>query len=356
MMIRPLDIVVVALPQDRGRAEPILTSLVSHSIAGTYSTRLLTPDPTSPEAWGAAESDVRSANCVIFCWSRSTQHTHAAGYRALASETLLDGRALAVELEPGSRPDEQAGCTTYPLHGWRGQNTGPVAWLTGRVYTAHIAAAAREKVLGRDPPPPFATRELLRRRAWALLLGVGAVIGIPATLAGLWVDGGQIMESVQLTARTRANHLSIGRVVPDEALRGNESGGRFDWTISGIVLLGGNAPEFSGVRLFLAPEHEGNDANSGWKAVDITHALDSRMVGGAQSFRLSVTLPELDRVVFCLQRPPPGQSPRANGTSLPDRVDTTFEVIHGEPDGRSTFSQVSEPRVIHKAASPCGVK
>ena len=73
----PLDILILALPADRDRAEMVLDGLHEARVAGIHPTRIETADPQVP-AWAGVAEQARASRCVLFCWSRATQAPEAA--------------------------------------------------------------------------------------------------------------------------------------------------------------------------------------------------------------------------------------------------------------------------------------
>lgn len=183
----PPDILILALPLDRARAEQVLDGLHQANIASLHATRIETVDPRSP-GWVAVSRLARDARCVLFCWSRHTAAPDAAPLRALGENLFAGATAISVELDRGSRPAELAGSTTYPAYGWRCRPGALLRFLFGDIHRLQIAVAAQRKVSGQDPPPPAAFWELLRGRGWVAIVGVFALIGTFSTLWGLWND------------------------------------------------------------------------------------------------------------------------------------------------------------------------
>lgn len=176
------DILVLALPVDRDRAEQVLDGLYQAKVAGVHSTRIETPDPNSLQ-WRSATSLARDSRCVLFCWSRATAAPEAAPLRALGAELLARNTALSVEFDSGAAPAEMAGATTYPAHGWRCRPGAVLRFLFGDIHRLQIAVAAQRKVSGQDPPPPVAFWRLLSGRGW---IALGSGIGLLLTASGLW--------------------------------------------------------------------------------------------------------------------------------------------------------------------------
>lgn len=183
----PLDILILALPADRDRAEMVLDGLHEARVAGIHPTRIETADPQVP-AWAGVAEQARASRCVLFCWSRATQAPEAAPMRALGAELLAADTALSVELDHGAAPPEMAGATTYPAQGWRCRPGAVLRFLFGDIHRAQIAVAAQRKVSGQDPPPPAAFWQLLRGRGWAAMIGLFALLGTGSTLWSLWND------------------------------------------------------------------------------------------------------------------------------------------------------------------------
>ncbi len=140
--------------------------------------------------WVEAARAVEACQCVIFCWSRAANDSEAEPFRTLAERIYRAGHAISVELDEGSKPSSLLNCTTYPLYGWRAQNGIWQRLLHGRGFITQIAAAAEQKVLGIDPPLPAAYWRLIRRQAWASLLGFVAVLSFIGLSLGFYRDPG----------------------------------------------------------------------------------------------------------------------------------------------------------------------
>jgi hypothetical protein len=182
-----IDIIVFALPVDRERAGAIVDALVERQIAGVNRTRFITEHPDSG-GWREAVNAVQNCPCVIFCWSRASAAPDAELMVVLARRVLMAGHAISVELDVGARPAALAVCTTYPLHDWRARPGGWRWFLYGKGFVTQIAAAAQQKVLGRDPPPPSAYWRLVRAQAWIGLGGTAFALGIAASLIQFYRD------------------------------------------------------------------------------------------------------------------------------------------------------------------------
>lgn len=182
-----LDILILALPTDRARAEMVLDGLHEAKVAGVHPTRIETPATHSTD-WVETARIGRAARCVMFCWSQDTAAPEAGPLRALGAELAARGTALSVELDYGSAPSELTGVTTYPAYGWRCRPGAALRFLFGDIHRAQIAVGAQRKVAGQDPPPPAAFWQLLRGRGWAAIVGFFALLGTASLLWGLWND------------------------------------------------------------------------------------------------------------------------------------------------------------------------
>ncbi len=179
-----IDIVIFSLPADEQRAGDILDAMKSRGEAGKYRTRFVAAHPADAD-WRAAKARAGESDCVIFVFSKATEVQETLRYRRLAETTHADGRAIAVELDPGSLPAELAGCSTYLLDGPR---ANPAWWfraLFGNPHKNLIVAAATDKAEGRDPPSHAALRGIALKQFWQRLLGVAAVIGVISSIIGI---------------------------------------------------------------------------------------------------------------------------------------------------------------------------
>lgn len=180
-----IDILLLTLPADHVRAARIADALVERGVAGPHRTRFVSAHPADPD-WQETVTLARDCPCVIFCWSRATVALHIAPMRALYAELLSKDQAIAVELDSGTRPDSNDGCSTYPFHGWRSGRGWAQQFVFGSGFATQIVVAAQQKVLGRDPPPPGAYRHMIRRQAWVLLVAIASTLSVFSTLLGLW--------------------------------------------------------------------------------------------------------------------------------------------------------------------------
>lgn len=182
-----VDILVLCLPGDRDRASVIPDALIRSGVAGSYRTRFLSPEPDGT-GWAEAVQAAAAAPCTIFCWSHAAQRSAAEPMRQLGGRALANRTALSVELDQGATPPSMAGSTIYPLHGWRARPGALGLFVFGRGFATDIAAAAQEKVIGRDPPPPSAYWRLIRRQAWIAGGTLAFALGIVSTLWGFYRD------------------------------------------------------------------------------------------------------------------------------------------------------------------------
>lgn len=183
----PLDILILALPADRARAEMVLDGLHQAKVAGGHATRIETPAPQSPE-WVEVARMARASRAVLCCWSANTGGAQGMAMRALGADLLTRGTVLSIELDRGATPPELAGSTVYPAFGWRCNPGFVLRFLLGDIHRAQIAVAAQRKVSGQDPPPPAALWQLVRARGWVAIVGFFAVLGTAATLWSLSTD------------------------------------------------------------------------------------------------------------------------------------------------------------------------
>jgi len=186
-MTRTSDIIVFTLPVDRARAALITEGLVSAGIAGPYATRLIAEHPDDA-GWREAERAAESSACVVFCWSVNTAAPDAHLFRDLGARVLAANNAISVELDRASRPPAMARSTTYPLYGWCVRKNAITRFCFGDGYVAQIVVAAREKVIGNDPPSPGAIWNMVRAQAYVAALGLGALIGISSGVLQFYRD------------------------------------------------------------------------------------------------------------------------------------------------------------------------
>jgi hypothetical protein len=162
--------------------------LVETKIAGLWTAAIVIVEPDRKADWKEARRKALQCKCAIFCWSDATSKPEARAMTILARRVLEKKRAIAVELNAGARPAVLAGCTTYPLHDWRAR---PRIWhrfVFGNRFVTQIAAAAQQKVLGRDPPPPSAYASLVRAQAWMTMVGLAAVLGFATSVLEVYRD------------------------------------------------------------------------------------------------------------------------------------------------------------------------
>lgn len=182
-----IDIIVLAIPADRARAEAVLDGLFEAEVAGPNRTRFLTEHPLDA-GWTEAARAAANCPCVIFCWSMATLAEDAEPFRRLAAEVQARDHALSVELDKGTRPAALRGSTTYPLYGWHAHPRGWGRFVFGNRFVMQIAVAAKRKVSGQDPPPPQALWRMMRGQAWAVVVGFCAILGVVGTVWDLSTD------------------------------------------------------------------------------------------------------------------------------------------------------------------------
>lgn len=194
------DILVLATPDDADRVGGLVDALVRTGVAGPYRTRLMSAAPEDPGTWNDIVQVSESCPCVIFCWSKHTTTREMKPLRALGASVFGERRAISVELDPRTRPTELRLCTTYPLSGWRALPRWSNDFIFGSHFVTQIAAAAQEKVIGRDPPPPSGYARMVRAQVWAVLVGGGALIGFADDL----------IEMVERVASAKWRHPEMG--------------------------------------------------------------------------------------------------------------------------------------------------
>lgn len=179
-----IDIIIFTLSEDAARAGAVLDALKARGEAGKYRTRFIATHPRE-SGWRADKARAEACDCVLFCTSEATARQDAAAFRTLAGRVHRAERAIAVELDPGSLPAELTGCSAYPLDGPR---ANPAWWfraLFGNPHKNLITAAATDKAEGRDPPSPAALRGIALKQFGLRLLGLGTVVGLASSVAGL---------------------------------------------------------------------------------------------------------------------------------------------------------------------------
>jgi hypothetical protein len=169
------DIVILALPADRTRADCILDGLSAPSAKALFVPRLVVAHPDDAN-WREAVRDAEAARCVVLCWSRTA--ANVAPLVALGQRLCNGGTAISVELDPDSLPATLAGCSNYELHGFRCRRDPFCRFVFGDSYVSQIVAAAQEKAMGRDPPSPVTLARMVRARAWVAGVGAAAAFGL----------------------------------------------------------------------------------------------------------------------------------------------------------------------------------
>lgn len=171
------DIVVMALPADRARADCILDGLSGLTAKTSSLPRLVIAHPND-QGWRQAVQEAESGRCVVLCWSHATQHADAQPMAAFGQQLLVAGTAISVELDERSLPPELLGCTTYPLHGFRCWRDPLSRFVFGDSYVSQIVAAAQEKAMGRDPPSPVTLSRMVWVRAGVLVFSLVTILSL----------------------------------------------------------------------------------------------------------------------------------------------------------------------------------
>lgn len=153
-------ITLLAMPQDRARADAVVDALVAADLPVWAETA----EPGGP-AWGDALARSDDSRCLIVCWSGAAfaADDAAKAFRAAAREGCAQGKAIGVLFEHVAPPADFA-CTLYDLSGWRTAPHGWRKWLIGDAHLRDVVAAAKSKQANRDPPPPSAPTKLLVRQ------------------------------------------------------------------------------------------------------------------------------------------------------------------------------------------------
>jgi hypothetical protein len=182
-----IDIIIFALPADKASADRIADAIKERGITESNRFRLLSVHPMDA-GWQEAARMAESCPSVAFCWSEATQAEDATVYRSLAKKVFEAGHAISVELDEGTRPETLTGCTTYPLYGWRADPNWFLRPFFGKELLYQIAAAAQEKAIGRDPPPPKAVAALAWKQFPTKLVGLGALASFAVTVLSIYRD------------------------------------------------------------------------------------------------------------------------------------------------------------------------
>lgn len=179
-----IDIAILALPANAAQAGRLLDAFKSRREPGGFRVQFAVGHPHQAD-WRAKEEVAEEARAVLICCSHAVLGDDATLFRALAVRLAAAGRAILVELEPGSVPPELAGCSTYRLYGHQAQ---PRFWsrlLFGHPHINLIVAAATDKAEGRDPPSETAIRTIRLTQLGLRLLPVLTIIGLASSVIGL---------------------------------------------------------------------------------------------------------------------------------------------------------------------------
>lgn len=168
-------IVITSLPEDHDRVRKLVEALHGQNV-DLWWERI---DPAQPEA---SLDKLMAARCVIFTWTEHVLSDAGAAYRDMAEQVRGAGKVISVKLEKVAAPDGWEGTTVIDLSRWKSNPQD--------VFLLDLAAAARAKAAGLDPPPQ---RGPVRRKVKQVALLVPTVlgaIGIISTLVGFYHTAG----------------------------------------------------------------------------------------------------------------------------------------------------------------------
>jgi hypothetical protein len=170
-------ITVLAMPNDRAKAEAIVDAMVLDGLEVWNETAI-----PGGERWPEALLRLRNTKCLVLCWSEAAlaDTKEAKLFREAASEGCRQDRAIGALLEQVDPPDDFVG-SLYDLANWRLAPRGWRRLLIGDAYLRDLMQAARFKQANRDPVPPSAPRQLFLRQA--ALLSSAIIVPIVAGLS-----------------------------------------------------------------------------------------------------------------------------------------------------------------------------
>ena len=148
-------IVVIAMKADDARVRKVVEALLEAKLDFWWE---------RPEAgeggWERSIKTVMEARSVVFFWSAASLGKAGGDYRALAERALVADKAISVRLERVAVPDSFRRTTVINL---LGHHTS-----AKNIFLLDLAAAAKAKASGLDPPPLRGpARQLIRRGAIA---------------------------------------------------------------------------------------------------------------------------------------------------------------------------------------------
>lgn len=168
-------IVITSLPEDHDRVRGLVEALHALNV-DLWWERM---DPAQPEA---SLDKLMAARCVILTWTAHVMGDAGAAYRDIAQTVRSAGKAISVKLEKVAAPAGWEATTVIDLSRWRSNPQD--------IFLLDLAAAARAKAAGLDPPPqrgPF--RRTAKRVALFVPTVLGA-IGLISTLVGFYETAG----------------------------------------------------------------------------------------------------------------------------------------------------------------------
>ena len=170
-------ITVLAMPNDRAKAEAIVDTMVSDDLEVWNETAI-----PGGERWSEALLRLRNTKCLVLCWSEAAlaDTMEAKLFREAASNGCKQDRAIGALLDQVDPPEDFVG-TLYDLANWRLAPRGWRRLLIGDAYLSDLVQAARFKQANRDPVPPSAPRQLFLRQA--ALLSSAIIVPIAAGLS-----------------------------------------------------------------------------------------------------------------------------------------------------------------------------
>lgn len=168
-------IVVASLPDDYARVRSLVEALHAEGLDLWW-------ERLEPGALESSVPTLMAARCAIFTWTPATTGEDGGPYREIADRLRAAGKAISVRLERVDPPEDWTGTTVIDLAGWRARPKD--------VFLLDLAAAARAKAAGLDPPPQRGpVRRTIRRIALIVPTVLGA-IGLVSTLIGFWQSAG----------------------------------------------------------------------------------------------------------------------------------------------------------------------
>lgn len=168
-------IVIASLPEDHDRVRALVEALHAQNV-DLWWERI---DPADP---GASLDKLMAARCAIFTWTAHTLSDAGAAYREIAQQVRSAGKAMSVKLEKVAAPAGWEGTTVIDLSRWKSNPQD--------VFLLDLAAAARAKAAGLDPPPQRGPVRRTVKQVALLVPTVLGAIGLISTLVGFYQTAG----------------------------------------------------------------------------------------------------------------------------------------------------------------------